>query len=187
MKCDFCNKNEASISLIKIIDSKIEKINVCTKCIKKLTLSSGEEFVEDVADMLSKIFEVDIPYKNDLDEKFFKLVEDLGPLGEQKCSFCKIKLSTVKKIGKLGCYKCYDSFREGLKPLIKTIHGSIKYKGKMPVSADENIKLQMEIQRLKGRLDEEIVIENFEEAAKIRDTIGKLKKRLDSGKKVKRL
>jgi protein arginine kinase activator len=136
--------------------------------------------------MLSKIFEVELPHKNDLDDKFFKLVKDLGHLGEQKCTFCGIKLSSVKKIGKMGCYKCYDSFRDSLKPLIKTIHGSVKYKGKMPVSADENIKLQMEIQRLKAKLAEEIVVENFEEAAKIRDTIGLLKTKLDSDKRVQK-
>lgn len=187
MRCDFCDSENASISLIKIIDNRIEKINVCTKCIKKLTLSTTEDFVEDVADMLSKIFEVDISSKDDLDSKFFKLVSRLDKIGDQKCSSCDIKLSTVKKLGRMGCSRCYKSFREGLIPLLEAIHGSSEYKGRLPQKIDEGLKLKREIEELKYKLREEIFVENFEEAAKLKDTIDRLERRLNSGKKVKRL
>jgi len=45
-------------------------------------------------------------------------------------------------------------------------------------------KLEKEIRDLKYRLKEEVTVENFEEAAKLRDTIKKLQKKLYIGKKI---
>lgn len=186
MRCDFCNSDEANINLIKIIDNRIEKINVCSKCIKKLTLSSGDEFIEDVADMLSKIFEVDLTSNDDIDKRFFELVEDIDNIDGKKCKFCGMSLSAVKKKGQMGCSRCYESFEEELLPLLEAIHGSINYRGKVPDYADTSLKIQRKIQRLRYRLEEEVFIENFEEAARIRDAISKLKEKLKKDKRVKR-
>jgi protein-arginine kinase activator protein McsA len=45
-------------------------------------------------------------------------------------------------------------------------------------------KLEKEIRDLKYKLKEEVTVENFEEAAKLRDTIKKLQKKLYTCKKV---
>jgi len=63
--CDFCKKNNADIHLIKIINNKVEKVNLCKECIKNFNFLSEEDFINDLTKILSKIFEIDIKIYND--------------------------------------------------------------------------------------------------------------------------
>ena len=49
----------------------------------------------------------------------------------------------------------------------------------------KDIKIEKEIRDLELRLKEEVIVENFEEAARLRDTIKKLQKKLYLSKKIK--
>ena len=71
-----------------------------------------------------------------------------------------------------------------LSSIVKTIHGSLEHKGKVPVKSSNDVKIEKEIRDLKYQLKEEVTIENFEVAAKLRDTIKKLQKKLYIGKNV---
>jgi protein arginine kinase activator len=176
MICDFCKKNKADIHLIKIINNKVEKINLCKECIKNFNFLSEEDFINDLTKILSKVFEIDIKiYKDNESSSLFNLIDDKG---NKKCSYCKIDLNTVKKIGRVGCPKCYEEFRENLYPIIKSIHGSLGHKGKIPFNSSNKIKIEMKIKDLEYKLKEEIIIENFEEAVKLRDNIKKLQKKI---------
>jgi protein arginine kinase activator len=89
-------------------------------------------------------------------------------------------------MGRVGCSNCYKEFKENLSPIIKTIHSSIEHKGKVPLISGDDVKLEKEIRDLKFRLKEEVTVENFEEAAKLRDTIKKLQQKLYmAGKQIK--
>ena len=68
---------------------------------------------------------------------------------------------------------------------IKALHGSDKHIGKVPVISGKDIKIEKEIRDLELRLKEEVIVENFEEAARLRDTIKKLQKKLYLSKKIK--
>ncbi|MDZ7839050.1 MAG: UvrB/UvrC motif-containing protein [Actinomycetota bacterium] len=97
---------------------------------------------------------------------------------DTKCSNCGIDLSTIKKTGKVGCAQCYKEFSEIFLPLLEAIHGSIEYRGKIPLNSSFTYKVEKKIKDLKSKLDEAVIIENFKEAAKLRDMIKRLQKRL---------
>ncbi len=176
MICDFCKKNKADIHLIKIINNKVEKVNLCKECIKNFNFLSEEDFINDLTKILSKIFEIDIKIYNDSESSnLFNLIDDKE---NKKCSYCNIDLNTVKKIGRVGCPKCYEEFRKNLYPLIKSIHGNLDHKGKIPFNSNNKIKIEKKIKDLEYKLKEEIIIENFEGAVKLRDSIKKLQKKL---------
>ena len=59
-----------------------------------------------------------------------------------------------------------------------------QHKGKIPVKSSDDAKIEKEIRDLKYQLSEEVTVENFEVAAKLRDTIKKLQKKLYIGKNV---
>jgi protein arginine kinase activator len=84
----------------------------------------------------------------------------------------------VKKSGRLGCSKCYEDFMLELKPFIKIIQSGIEHKGKIPLNCNKRLKIEKKIKDLKFKLEEQIIIENFEEAAKLRDKITSLQKQL---------
>lgn len=82
--------------------------------------------------------------------------------------------------GFLGCPQCYESFKKHLEPLIKDIHSSLSYRGKVPKNIPEGIKIKASLQNLKQKLFRSIDIEDYEEAARIRDKMSNLKEKLNS-------
>ncbi|MFR3369726.1 MAG: hypothetical protein ACLTRP_04890 [Clostridioides difficile] len=46
------------------------------------------------------------------------------------CNFCNTSFDEYKKTGKLGCGKCYFTFRKQLKPIIEGIYGYSEHIGK---------------------------------------------------------
>jgi protein arginine kinase activator len=78
----------------------------------------------------------------------------------------------------MGCPHCYGEFRSILLPIIKAIHQDIEYRGKIPETVPRKMKLEKSISDLRKRLKREIFVENFEEAARIRDEIKQLEKNI---------
>jgi protein arginine kinase activator len=176
MNCDFCHKNEATIHLIKIQGASVEKINICKECAKDFSFFSEEDFYNDLARILYKFFHIGTnEYHSGRDKK---ILRSISYGRNRKCSFCGIDLKTIKKIGRVGCSNCYSEFKDVLFPIIRSIQGSLENKGKIPVNTSRKIKLEKNIRDLRHRLKNEIMIENFEEAAKIRDRIKKLEKNI---------
>lgn len=176
MNCDFCHNNEATIHLIKIQGANVERINICKECAKDLSFLSEEDFYNDVARILYGFFNTDTDGHRYGRDK--KILRDISYGRNRKCSFCGIDLKTIKKIGKVGCSNCYNEFKDILFPIIKSIQGGLENKGKIPINTSRKIKLEKNIRDLRNKLKNEIIIENFEEAAKIRDKIKKLEKNI---------
>lgn len=182
MLCDFCKTNNASVHLIKIINGKTERINLCINCFKNLALLPSEDFINGLSKILTKVFEVDIKIsEKDFTEKVFDGIDEKD---NKKCKFCGMDLKSIKKTGRVGCENCYREFKNIFTPIIKALHGKTKHVGKVPAASGSDIKIEKEIMDLEYRLKEEIIIENFEEAAKLRDTIKELKKKLYVSKKI---
>lgn len=177
MICDNCGKNEASIYFIKIFNnSYVKKMNLCKDCAKSISALSDEDFFNDLTKILSSIFEIDIKFYED--DKNKKLFDSTIWDKNKRCHYCNIDLQTIKKIGEVGCARCYDEFKDDLYPMIKSIHGSLQHKGKIPVNCNKRLRIEKDIKDLKYRLGEEVTVENFEEAAQLRDEIRKLQKKL---------
>jgi len=101
----------------------------------------------------------------------------------QQCEVCGTTLESFKKDGKLGCANCYKVFEDSILPAIKGIHMSVAHTGKHPGERVEPNKKEREEddrqslkERLKTALKEAVAVENFEEAARLRDEIALLEK-----------
>lgn len=183
MICEFCKSNIANVHLIKIVNGNTEKINLCIECLKNFALFPEEEFFSDLSKILTKVFEVDIKIDEKSDAE--KVFESIVKSKNKKCNSCGTSLNSIKGTGQVGCANCYSEFREEFRPIIKALHGSDKHIGKVPVISGKDIKIEKEIRDLELRLKEEVIVENFEEAARLRDTIKKLQKKLYLSKKIK--
>ena len=182
MICEFCRASEANVHLVKIVNGHSEKINLCVDCLKDFAFFPTDEIFNDFSKLLTKVFEVDIKIIDKSEGE--KLFDRLAKADDKKCSACGIDLAAIKSIGRVGCANCYKDFKDSLMPIIKAIHESGEHKGKMPPMSSIDQKLEKEIRDLKYRLKEEVTVENFEEAAKLRDTIKKLQKKLYTCKKI---
>ena len=159
---------------MSVFGDEIEKINICSECAKDFSFLSEDDFYNDLTKVLFKVFQANTLKKKTVRGK--RVFKGLSYGKNKKCPSCGIDLKTIKKLGRMGCPNCYGEFRDVLIPIIKSLHGNQEHKGKIPGNTSSRIKLEKNIRELRKRLDNEVLVENFEEAAKIRDRIKEMEK-----------
>lgn len=179
MLCSECGKNEATIHSVVVINGEKTERHLCSECAKnhpELNLP----FVNSMAN-----FGVKKDSMQSLVDNLFNFgISDLPIMnfGELICKTCGETLSEFKQTGLLGCPDCYDSFADQLIPVIEKTHGTKveKKKEEEKPQTESNVNTAnkekyKKIAELQQKLNEAISTENFEEAAKVRDEIKKLK------------
>jgi protein arginine kinase activator len=166
MMCQNCNINPATVFLKKVVNGKMQELHLCAACAKKL--------------------EADIS----LDDLFQGFINTfLGysklPVATQhsNCAFndivcdkCSMSYSKFKNVGKLGCDRCYEVFSNELINLFRSIQqGGTRHVGKIPRRISDGISKENMINSLRQELNKAVSLEQYEEAARLRDEIKKLK------------
>lgn len=165
MLCENCNKNPATVHYTQIINGVKTEMHLCEACAK---LKGGFEFDTpfSVANFLSGILEPQIGFKQ------------LKTYDQVVCKGCGMTFDEFKRTGRFGCSSCYNSFAEKLYPIFRRIHGNTKHIGKVPKKLGGDLSIKREIDKLKIELNVAIKNEEYEKAAKIRDRIKELEKKL---------
>ena len=164
MLCQRCQKNEANVHFTKIVNGEMVKYYLCEQCAKSapefnFVLSPGI-----IPHFLQTMFNFTNPKKTVL---------------EESCPQCGRRLSEISKIGKLGCSGCYDKFQSELEPILRNIHGGGHHVGKIPARKGASIREKIEIQKLKEKLQQLVIKEEFEAAAVVRDQIRELEQKME--------
>jgi protein arginine kinase activator len=165
MLCDICNKNPATVHLTEIVDEQMSELHLCEECARKKSSQMESQF--GLSDLLAGLADFEKPSEE----------KEVAAL---KCPNCGLTYKDFKKVGRLGCGECYNTFKKFLAPLLKRIHGSGAHCGKCPVkvtSVKSPKKKVSDMQDLRGRLQKAIEMEAYEEAAKIRDQIRELQEK----------
>lgn len=167
MLCDDCKKNQACVHLTQITHTqKIDK-HLCEECAKKygeLIFNIDQKF--SVNDFLAGMF------NNGLVEV------DNSQLKEMTCPNCGMTYSDFSRTGKIGCSICYATFAKKLEPLLRRIHGASSHIGKFPKRSGGKLGLKQRIKQMRNTLTTHVANEEYEQAAKLRDTIKELEKEL---------
>jgi protein arginine kinase activator len=93
-----------------------------------------------------------------------------GP-AELVCPACHYTFVQVQNSGLLGCPECYTVFREYLLPILRRYHRATTHLGKAPRVRGARSELRLEIARLRHSLEAAVSLEDYEEAARLRDLI----------------
>lgn len=160
MLCEYCQKREATVHLTRVSDGNVKKLHLCQDCAENSGVDIGAPI--SITDLLLGL------------GKHTGITEDKKSAGARVCASCELSLAEFKKRGRLGCPLCYETFRNDLLPLLRSMHHSNKHIGKIPRHVSADIRKEGEIAGLKRKLNEAIVREEFEEAAKLRDSIAQL-------------
>lgn len=187
MLCENCHQNEASIHYTEIINGVKREHYLCMECARKLNFSG-----------LGDMSDTEFPFVRLLTGLLSaggggKELED-SPMMHVCCPGCGMSFDEFTMVGKFGCAECYGVFAPLIEDNMKRIHGDSVHRGKkyksgsgdMPVSGDRNdnnlaiMKDENDdpvetLKELNRKLREAVEIENFEEAAKLRDKIRMLK------------
>jgi len=104
--------------------------------------------------------------------------EPKGP--KLTCSGCGLSYSSFQQTGRLGCAQCYQDFAEELRPLLARIQGRSQHAGRTPVGHEKEETRIQTIGELRKRMEKAVSLENFEEAAQLRDEIRVLSERTET-------
>jgi len=156
MLCQICHAAEATVYLIETVNSKEMSLHICETCAQKRHL--GEIMSKPamaIHELLASILQLGSAAILD--------AQDL------KCPKCGLDYSQFTQVGRFGCAGCYDAFRDRLLPLLCQFHQAEEHHGR---SGERSVPvLREEIPRLKEKILQAIVAEDYEAAAALRDKI----------------
>lgn len=171
MKCDSCGKENANIHMTSIVNGVKEEHYYCQQCANQNDQGNGT--------MFSSMFD-DSFFNNQF---FANVMYPQSALGNSKaiaCPQCGMTISSFNHQGRLGCDRCYEAFHTQVMPLIKRIHGSTSYEGRIPQRGAADFKVEQTIKQLRNELIQAVKQEQFERAAQIRDEIKSLEQSKES-------
>jgi len=159
-KCDQCDRPATHHSVEISNGNKIEK-HLCD-------LHAAEEGLAIQSSAHAPI--------NELLTNFVKLHSGETAAGpspkDLTCEDCGSTFAEFREHSLLGCAACYKSFEKPLSPLIERAHeGGTHHIGKVPRRAGVGEQRQMALQRLRKQLDDAVLTEDYELAARLRDDI----------------
>ncbi|UCE59997.1 MAG: UvrB/UvrC motif-containing protein [Phycisphaerales bacterium] len=156
--CQHCNQSKATVHITDTMPEKRER-HLCEVCAEK----------EGV------IIKQQHQTTNAILQEFIKHKSGLAGVDDRTCPRCGMTFREFRLKGQLGCPDDYEAFRSLLQPLIERAHeGGTQHIGKVPSTADETIRKQTGLLRLRRELDEAVDQENYELAARLRDQIREL-------------
>jgi len=157
-----------------VVNGKLLEIHVCEKCIPEIKQENLVDF--DIWEAVSKLASekgmpdpsegIEPPEVEEISAKSLLMESSVDNLA---CPACGFTSEDLRKIGRLGCPKCYDVFEEMMADVIKDCQKGQKHTGKVPAAM-----VGLKRQRLEEALTEAVEEERFEEAAKLRDEINSL-------------
>ena len=155
--CDICQENPATVHYTEIVNNKLKKLNLCEQCAREKGLGITAHF--GVAEILKGLTEA-------------QQEETTEP--EQTCDFCGLSFSRFRKVGRLGCSHCYETFYEQLEPILSDIHKKTEHVGKSPSAAAIIDTTTKQLSDLNRELRRAVEDEEYERAAELRDEIRQL-------------
>jgi protein arginine kinase activator len=157
MICLICKDKVASIRLKEIINNEVTELDLCQACYDARENSGGGVIEPSTSALLSGL----------------SIAGVKAPEEEEatSCLACGTSKADLREKGRLGCSDCYATFSVSLEPILSRIHGAVEHRGKLPHPAERNLDLKNELRRLQEELQDSVVSENYERAAKLRDQI----------------
>ena len=162
-KCDRCARQATHHSVEIIQGQKIEK-HLCEQ-------HAGEEGMA--------VKPINAPI-NELLTNFVK-VHSGEVVGQGStdtlCDVCGMTFSEFRKDTLLGCPECYKAFESALGTILERAHeGGACHIGKVPRRAGAGEQRQALLMRMRKQLNEAVVGEDYELAARLRDDIHRFEK-----------
>jgi protein arginine kinase activator len=155
MLCEECNKNQATVVVTVLSGNGTTVRHLCQECVEKMETSIAKG---ELSSFLTSLLNILEPQK----------AETL------RCDVCGLTYDEFQNTGKLGCAECYKVFAGQLKPLLLRVHGRSQHAGRVPADREQERAFELSITKLKERMNQAVGVENFEEAAAIRDEIKNL-------------
>jgi len=162
MICEICGQREASVHVTEIESGQLRETHMCEECARKQGDKTGGPF--SWADLLAGLASA---------------VSESVVDPAVRCPVCGRGYADFRKTGRLGCSDCYSTFEDGLIPVIRRVHGATTHTGRCPTCRASDNTGVTNLSELRRRLREAVANEEYEEAARLRDTIKEMENKLE--------
>ena len=149
MLCEECGNNPAEVLMTTIVNGEAATRHLCRECFQKYKDGDIQSVLAAVLAAMNQ------------KEKRPDLV----------CPRCGETYAEFQKSGKMGCAECYQAFRTELTPLIMKVQGRVQHAGRRPPVSQEEQERLKKMEDLHARMEAAVALENFEEAARLRDEL----------------
>jgi protein arginine kinase activator len=157
MLCDQCHERDAVLNLTQIVENAVTQLHLCEKC-------AAERGIETTVSMPKH------PLGDFLEAAQRQALQHPGDAA--RCAYCGISLKDFRASGRLGCAHCYGAFEQGLRDLLRRVHGSAQHVGRTySVPNPALLERDVSLGALRAQLQKAIDSEEFETAARLRDEI----------------
>ncbi len=158
MLCDICQQNEAVIHYSEVVNGIKKEKHLCGNCAKahmeKLFFTGTVKDCVNSIEFFSSGFGTQIKPQNEDENNIV-------------CKACGTTLSQLRKNGKFGCRKCYESFADYLPDMFRRIQGMTYHVGKHPFGAKpfdpSTIASEEPLEDIHGRIMKEALSEASEQ------------------------
>ncbi|MEM6333916.1 MAG: UvrB/UvrC motif-containing protein [Planctomycetota bacterium] len=160
-KCDVCDRPATHRSIEIVGGKKIER-NYCDIHAAEAGLS-----VKAPHQPVNEFFTSLVKMQSGGEAK-----EAAAKSAEAACPECDTTFAKFRQDSLLGCPHCYEAFERELGPLLERAHeGATHHVGKVPRSSGVSEQRQVQLSRLRRRLDDAVAAEDYELAARLRDEL----------------
>lgn len=176
MICEHCKQRHATVTVTQVHNGTKQERHYCEVCAGKFHPFQMELQDEPVSihQLMSDWFGLPM-WKSEVQEEAQQKKQPSA------CPSCGFTYRHFLKVGKFGCARCYDTFREQLPPVLERLQADVKHVGKTQSVEDQTEYYQKQIESLRQQLQQAIVEERFEEAAKLRDEARAIERKLNVG------
>lgn len=164
--CQRCGKRPATVRIGQIVNGQKSERFLCESCAQE----EGS-------------FPWVLPPPITVQHVLGGLVAHPAPSRGPTCPVCGFAYPQFASTGRLGCPACYQSFREGLAPLIRRVQAGSGHHGKVPARTGGALRKKRELEELQAALQTAVAREEFERAAELRDRIRALERAQAPGEK----
>ncbi|MCL5065351.1 MAG: UvrB/UvrC motif-containing protein [Firmicutes bacterium] len=163
LSCQRCQRRPASVHFTRVVNGEKSERYLCEECARE---EGAYHFMLDPQ----------LTVHNVLGGLIGQVPESShqGTSSQVVCPHCGYTYQRFAETGRLGCDRCYETFRPQLDPLVRRIQGAVTHHGKIPGRAGARLKVRQQVEHLRDQLHQAVDAEAFEEAAKLRDEIRRL-------------
>lgn len=149
MDCQKCGRKPATVFMTTVVGEELKRTDLCEECARESGAVHPSGFLSA--------------------ENLMMGPAPAGAAATEKCPACGYSAETLHKTGRLGCAVCYEKFALHLEEALRESQKAAVHTGKRP--GRKNARKE----DLEAELRQLIQTEQYEEAAKVRDRIAKIK------------
>lgn len=167
MICQKCKERDAVIHYTNVVNGMKTEKHLCQTCAK-----------EEQNDLFGHMEQMALPLQQWISGLLLSEAHHMTHAQQVPaivCPTCHSTYETFVKQSKFQCADCYTAFADALVPLFEKLHNkNHTHVGKIPKRSGERMIFHRKLANLRQELKHMVAIENFEEAARLRDEIREL-------------